>query len=340
LKLYTGKTQLKSFLESIKPQLDNERQEYKKSAIYGRVKPLFHEVLLSKVIVLYLKKDSIQSNYLDADINEVKEHILHIEDIEILVLLDSFDEHSKINMVINWIALDLGDELSDYQNNKNYFFMMRHLKILAFLDAFKNKDFGEGRQILRIDFLRLEKMFRELVGEPVNSLIKNGSKQLYYSLFKIKTNEDQRNDIPIIEQKLEPIEYDDIEVTGEVLKNVYEYNCQICNEQHKVILSKSQRGKRGINKYIKVSDEIIRLNKDGDRFEIVCHHIDTKYEGTGKYFSFGVDRLKLVDLSSVEIDKVFIYQFFNFVHENDTIKYIQDGKEKFILVDELLEKFK
>jgi len=76
---------------------------------------------------------------------------------------------------------------------------------------------------------------------------------------------------------------------------------------------------------------------------VVCEHHSTKYEGINKFFS--ISKKTIVDNDSnenIDMDKVFLFQFFNFVLNDESQKieyYINDEKHS-IDVNAFIDKVK
>lgn len=343
MKIISGICSLDNFLEKIKIHLEYAQEGLFRSAIVRKIKLPFYEILLSKTFVLYVKNGVISASYDDADIAEVMNDIIHIDDVESLVVLNDLDHVSKKKYQISWIAFEVFSQniqhkaLSDNQIIK----CQNYLKLVSFFDFYKQNEIDENnKKVYRIGFKKLEKQFEKDVDFPIRNLLNSGRKNLYEKLFNMHRLDENINEIINIEQKLSPIAYSEIMITKKELKYVYKYRCQICNNLHKIILSKSQRDKNILDKkYTRVSNDFIKFHETTKRYEIICNHIGTKYEKERINFSFSANNLNIPEAMIVNLDKVFLYAFFNYIHHENQILYIKENVNKAIGIDIFIQQF-
>lgn len=107
MKIISGVSGLENLLEKIKIHLDVAQEDLHRSAIVRKVKLHFYEILLSKTFVFYVKNGAISMSYNDADFSEIVNDIIHVDDIESLVVLNDLDNISKKRYQISWIALEV-----------------------------------------------------------------------------------------------------------------------------------------------------------------------------------------------------------------------------------------
>lgn len=354
MKLYSGITDLNILLEEISSYLKDESTDYNTSAITTKVKPLFYEVLLTKTYIFYVKKDSFNNSKEKADFKEISKKIIFIEDIKSLVALKKYDENARAKYQISWIAKERFEEIiknEDSFENKNpekgliekdTFSALKHFQNITFLDATKKDEIDDNtKKMYRIDFEKLESSFSKDVRIPLINLTRHSKKYFYKDIFKIQLSSDKDNSINIIEQVLNPIKYNDIIITKKEQSNVYNYRCQICNKLHQVILSKSQRDKNiASKKYKRVDKQFIELLYDSisgrEMYKINCDHKDTEYENIDFSFLFNPLYLEMKD-KNLNIDKVFLFIFYNFIYKNGNIEYYEGNSIQKINADKFIK---
>jgi len=311
------------------------------------IKPLFYRLLLSKTFIFYIEKDSFIQAKLNVNFLEISDKIIFIDDIESLIILYKLNKIKKINYDINWIAVELNannlnDEILRNYSQKQILNIMHCNKIVSCLNFYKKGKIEPNIQY-RIDFEHLEQRFK-MIRFPIDKLVKNARKYFFKNLFKIKI---KNNSKKFIMQELKQISYVNIQITKEDYKNIYKYKCQLCGNEHQVILSKSQKNKHN-KKYIKVSKDFIQIKdfKNMQRVFIYCNHKNTPFENSGYYFNFDLKHIisedKINDyiknLTNNELDKIFIFQFFNFLKDDNNIKYYKNGKKSTILINDFIKK--
>lgn len=343
MKMLSGVSKLESLLEKIKIHLEVAQEDLHRSSIVRKVKLPFYEILLSKTFVFYVKNGAISSSYGEADFSEIVNEIIHIDDIESLVVLNDLDNISKKRYQISWIALEVfNDNIHDKTLDDDQIIKTQnYLKLVSFFDFYKKDEPEEdNKKVYRLSFKKLDNQFEKDVSIPIRNFLNSGGRNLYKKLFNMHRFDENINEVKHIEQMLSPIEYSEIKITKSHLKYVYNYRCQICNTLHLVILSKSQRDKNSIDKkYTRISQDFIRHNSTTKRYEIICNHKDTKYEKEITYFSFSAKNLDLAENKIVNLDKVFLYGFFNYIHDENQILFIKEGISKNIEIDAFMKQF-
>lgn len=343
MKIISGISSLESLLEKIKIHLEVAQEDLHRSAIVRKVKLPFYEILLSKTFVFYVKNGAISSSYSDADFSEIVNEIVHVDDIESLVVLNDLDNISKKKYQISWIALEVFNEnIQDKTLVENEIIKTQnYLKIVSFFDFYKKNEIDDNnKKVYKINFKKLEKQFEKDVTVPIRNLLHGGGKNLYKKLFNMQRFDENINEVKHIEQTLSPIAYSEIKITKSHLKYVYNYRCQICNTLHYVILSKSQRDKNTLQKkYTRVSSDFIKLNSTSKRYEVICDHEGTKYEKGKTYFSFLAKNLDISEVKTVNLDKVFLYAFFNYIHNENQILFRKEGTNMNIEIDAFIKQF-
>ncbi|MFK7779628.1 MAG: hypothetical protein QM490_00560 [Candidatus Gracilibacteria bacterium] len=342
----SGEESLEVVLENLKSILSEELNLYKNSNINIKVKPLFYETLLSKTFIFYIKKGFLRSSQKDSEFNEIYDGIISVGDIPSILIMYNLSTIEQRKYKMSWIAIEEYEEnFSDNSVSKKSISEMRnHFEIISFLDVYRLENNKNERRKFRIDFEKLEKSIHA-TKLPLKLFLRNSKRYFYYDLLNIQKTDSQINEIPCIDQELINIKYDDIKITKKEHKNVYHYKCQICNKMHEVVLSKSQRDKNTpIEKYKHVSSDWILIKEKDNvkRVYIKCDHAGTEYENIN--FSFKVDNLMIeqenIDISKLNLDKIFLFQFYNFVHENNSIKYFKDREFAAIDVNEFCKRFK
>ena len=305
MKFIKGVSVLYNVLKELENIIENEFMDATRSAILPKVKPLYYEILLTKTYIFYVNKEVISDSYMNAEFNEIAKNVIWCDDMEALLSLFNLDRATQKKYKISWIAIEVFTEnITDLKiaDDKEIIKSREHIKIANILDRYKKEDVvEEQKKMYRIDFTRLEKLF--LSSEiPLKKLLRNSKKYFYLDIFKIQLSDKKNNIIEIVDQTLEPIEYKKIQITKNSHKQIFNYRCQICNNLHKVILSKSQRDKNvAIKKYIRVSNDLIRLElvKGKGRFIVVCNHEGTEYEESNVYFSFDPSILDIEDKNNL-----------------------------------------
>jgi len=244
MKMLSGVSRLESLLEKINIHLKVAQEDLHRSSIVRKVKLPFYEILLTKTFVFYVKKGAISSSYDEANFTEIVNEIIHIEDIESLVVLNDLDNISKKRYQISWIALEVfNDNIHDKTLDEDQIIKTQnYLKLVSLFDFYKKDEPEEdNKKVYRISFKKLDNQFEKDVSIPIRNYLNCGGKNLYKKLFNMQRFEKNINEVKYIEQTLSPIKYSEIKITKSHLKYVYNYRCQICDTLHLVILSKSQR---------------------------------------------------------------------------------------------------
>lgn len=343
MKILSGISSVESLLEKIKIHLEVAQEDLHRSAIVRKVKLPFYEILLSKTFVFYVKNGAISSSYNDANFSEIVNEIVHVDDIESLVVLSDLDNISKKKYKISWIAIEVFNQniedktLAEDQIIKT----QNYLKLVSVFDFYKQDEIDDNnKKIYRISFKKLDNQFEKDVSILMRNFLNSGGKNLYKKLFNMQRFDENINEVKHIAQTLSPIKYSEIKITKSHLKYVYNYRCQICNKLHKVIFSKSQRDKHAIDKkYTRISDDFIRLNSTTKRYELICNHKDTMYEKETTYFSFLAKNLDIPENKIVNLDKVFLYAFYNYIHRENQILFIKEDISKNIAIDAFIKQF-
>jgi len=340
LKILNGTNSVAEVLDKLENLIDKQIKNLPESSLCGKAKDEFYEIILSKTFVFYVPANSIKMNMVDASIDEVKEIIY--TDMSEIIALTNLPLYKKIRYKINWIAIEFNKKnIEDKEiTDKKISRYLPFLSIACELDILK-KDSKNKKLNFRIDFEKLNKLY-EKIGKA-SYFFRNAKKHFYQSLFSFQTSEQKNNDINYVRQVLIQKKYKDISISQDDLKSVFLYKCQICGNQHEVILSNSKRGrKRNIHKkYTRVSDDFIY--EKTDKYYIVCKHSGTKHEGVKKLFS--VKKMTITNNDSnenIDLDKVFLFQFFNFVlnDESQKIEYYINDEKHGIDVNAFIDKVK
>jgi len=338
LKIASGTSSVTEVLYKLENLISEQIRNIQNRSLSDKAKDNFYEIILSKTFVFYVPANSIKMSMVETSIHEMK-NIIYTDNISEIIALTNLSEDKKNKYKINWIAVEFNKaninnkEIAD--NDLTHF--LPFLSRACELDLLK-KDTQNKKINFRIDFERLDKSFEKL--GKVSDFFRNAKKHFYQSLFSFQTSEQKNNEINYVKQELIQKEYTSISVSKEDIKAVYLYRCQICGNQHEVILSRSKRGRKqnSLRKYVRVSNDFIY--EKNNRYYVVCKHSGTKYEGINKFFSIGKERIDLRENNeNINIDKIFLFQFFNFVLEDTTkIGYYKDGKQLSIAVDEFINR--
>lgn len=305
-------------------------------AIREKMKDEFYEVLLCKSFVFYVPSNSIKANMIDASLDEISK-IIYVDRISEIIALVNLPTELKKRYKISWIAVEFDQtNMEDFVSERELSKILPFISTACELDTLK-KNTEKKKVAFRIDFKRLESAFQKTMFKP-DRFVRDAKKYFFQSIFNFQISDQKNNEIPYIHQTLAKKSYADIEITKEDLKSVFLYRCQVCNKQHEVILSSSMRDKKGKKRrYTRVSEDFINLQNG--RCYIVCDHIGTPYEGIEKYFS--IDIKKHIGDNELDLDKVFIFMFSNFVNDgNGSIEFYLPEKDEVnsISVDEFLKK--
>ena len=344
MKVIKGISSLYRVLKELKNMIEDESINATRSAILPKVKPLYYEILLTKTYIFYVKKDVILASYLDAEFNEIASEIIWCDEIEALLTLSNIDIVTQKSYKISWIVIEVFTEnITNLKTTDEHIIKSReHMKVANFLDRYKKEGVIEDqKKMYRFDFMKLEKLFLNSQ-ITLAKLLRNSKKYFYLDIFKIQLSDNKNNVIGYVNQILEPIEYENIQITKNSHKQVFNYRCQICEKVHKVILSKSQRDKnKHVKKYRRVTNDFIRLEevKGKERFVIICNHEGTDYENNYIYFSFESSNLNMKDRDRVNLNKVFLYQFYNYVNQDVHIHFVRNNKSMSISVEKYIAKF-
>ena len=342
MKIASGTSSVKEVLNKLENLINEQIRNMPNSSFPDKAKDEFYEIILSKTFVFYVPVNSIKMSMIDMSIHEVKK-IIYTSNMSEIIALTNLSLHKKNKYKINWIAVEFNkinidnEEITDNDISHVLPFLSTACELNVLKKDAKNKKIN-----FRIDFEKLEKLFEKL-GKAPSYFLHNAKKHFFKSLFSIQTSEQKNNEINYVKQELIKKEYKNILISKENIKSVYLYRCQICGNQHEVILSKSMRGKKrnSLRKYIRVSNNFIY--EKNNRYYVVCEHHSTKYEGINKFFS--ISKKTIVDNDSnenIDMDKVFLFQFFNFVLNDESQKieyYINDEKHS-IDVNAFIDKVK
>jgi len=344
MKIMKGVSSLYTVLKELENMIENEFINATSSAVLAKVKPLYYEVLLAKTYIFYVNKGVILTSYMDAEFNEIAQEIIWCDEMEALLTLFNLDNVTQKKYKISWIAIEVFTDNINYLkiNDEKIIKSREHIKIANFLDRYKKDDVIEDqKKMYRLDFLKLEDLFSNSQ-IALSKLLRNSKKYFYLDIFKIQLSDNKNNVIDYVDQIFEPIEYEKIKITKNSHKQVFNYRCQICNKSHKIILSKSQRDKNvAVKKYTRVSNDLFRLIQVNgkERVALICNHEGTKYENNNAYFSFDSSKLNMIDINKININKIFLYQFYNFVHKDEYIHYQKENKQDRISVEKFIEWF-
>ena len=145
MKIISGVSSLESLLEKIKIHIEIAQEDLYRSAIIRNVKLPFYEILLSKTFVFYVNNGAISSSYDNADFSEIVNEIVHVDDIESLVVLNDLDNISKKKYRISWIALEVFNQnIQDKALVENEIIKTQnYLKIVSFFDFYKKNEIDE-----------------------------------------------------------------------------------------------------------------------------------------------------------------------------------------------------
>ncbi|PHR52936.1 MAG: hypothetical protein COA44_15815 [Arcobacter sp.] len=318
-----GVNKLNIVLKTIEMHIENELFEDYESITFKKLGRDYIDVLLLKTFVFYVKTGTKINPSLDGNIEEFKDDIIFIDDIEAFILLYNLDFGQKNKHEVNWIIVEAPLEIMK----------TKHLTLLNKLDYWKKLD-APGC-VYRLDIPRMESSFNNILFDSDKAYKKNARGSFYQTLLNITTSDNKTNKIPYVKQPKKPIhiKYNKIEIAKEDYKNVYKYSCLICEKEKEVILSQSQRkGKQ----YQKVNESFISHNKDTDRIEVICSHKGTNFENK-KSFSVSIETLDIVEVTS--LDKIFLFLFNSFANDNGEILFLNSENDlKPTLVEKFLEK--
>lgn len=341
MKTVSGTSSVAEVLDKLENLINEQIKNLPSSSLHDKAKDKFYEIILSKTFVFYVPVNSIKMGMINTSIHEVKK-IIYTDSMSEIIALTNLSLHSKNKYKVNWVAVEFNkinidnEEITD--NDMSH--VLPFLSTACELDILK-EDAKNKKISFRIDFEKLDKSFEKL--SKASYFFSNAGKHFYQSLFSFQTSKQKNNEINYVKQKLIKKEYASISVSKEDIKAVYLYSCQICGNQHEVILSKSKRGKKqnSLRKYIRVTDDFIY--EKNNRYYMVCNHTNTKHEDVNKFFSINKDTLlSHKNDEDIDIDKVFIFQFFNFVlnDENGKIEYYAKDEKQTYSVDQYIENAK
>lgn len=329
MKVVSGVNNLDIVLEKLKKQLVKARKEDYTNAIIDKVKPIFYETLLLKTFVFYTNKNALNNSFVDADFSEIANKIIHIEDIEILLILDDLPNTIKSKYKISWLALEIYDGNlklgNDQQTIKKHINVLPHFELLSHLNFYKKEYKKDTKKVFRIDIDYLESSFKNNMKFLLTDLLKNARMNFYRSVFNLQ-NDKELDSTNIVEQELKDIAYSEIKINKKDYKNIYQYHCQICNKLHQVVLSKSQKDKHNeVPKYVRVDNKFIRFFPDRNSIEISCNHSGTRYENINVLFRIHTNKLN-INHNDFDVDKVFLFIFFNFLNNADKILFFKTSQ--------------
>jgi hypothetical protein len=102
------------------------------------------------------------------------------------------------------------------------------------------------------------------------------------------------------------------------------------------------RGKKqnSLKEYTRVSENFI--DEKDNRYYVVCEHRNTAYEDINTFFSVDQKTINKESKNNLDIDKVFLFQFFNFVLKDGSqeIEYYNNNEKKSIDVNKFIDKVK
>lgn len=310
LKVVTGTEKLSTVIEGIQKTFSlnfiySQNKEFK---FVDNISPEFITILISKPIIFYAKKGSLNGSHHSAEFINYSTYIYYSENLETLRYLKSLSEDVQKKIEIKWVIIDVDDDVR----------ISSWLDRLIFLDFWqeeREKKITSGN----IDYQGIEAVLKDLSPKKYGQLfMKKFIKYVTYPLLRIKPPQ-----FEYVYPKLQYIKKpSDILVTDDMNNNVYRYECCICGKKHFVVMTNSKNKKKPSSK------NMIAFDVGKNCIEFKCNHEDTEFKGNRRPY-FKPDKVGGFFLKeSKDYDKAFLYLFeryqkadenINFMHENGTL---------------------
>lgn len=231
--IYAGRSRLLEVLKVLSDYIDSSPYSdiFENSFLLENSTELARELLLSKPIILYVKKGALCSNNAYMNIDYIADEIIEIEDIYSLLILRNLQLFDQKKYEISWIACEAPVAIK-----KSVF-----LSKLSFVDVFmeRNKNTGNN-SVGRLDYEKIENLFVKIGGKKLIEDLTISKKCKYFisCVFNIKLNSKKNNYEHkfSVEKTLE-----NYKITNDDMEKVYRSKCHVCHKMYSVIMYGSEK---------------------------------------------------------------------------------------------------
>lgn len=304
MNIVSGNTKLIDIYSSLQKTLFTHEKlltNEKHITIQPQIKLKFLDNLFSKPLIFYVEKESLKNCLSNDNFENYAPYIFHSENIETLKFLNELSKSLMESISVDWIVIEA----------KRNVVVSSNLAKIVFFDYWQLRQ-GKRNTAGKIDYNYLEKYISESSTRYFGkSILKKFKRFITYPILGIKPLQYAR----YIEPKLKYINSpNDVAVTEDMCKNIYRYQCIICDKKYSIVLSKSKKKS--------TPSSFSMFKKKDNKVEFACDHEDTKYENIIRA-RFNLDKLNNFYLDSQEsYDRLFLFLFDRFIKDKNTIKYV------------------
>jgi len=270
---------------------------------YERLDEIVIDRLLSIPLIIYVKNNTLPSNIEIDSIEQYIDNIIYVEDeLTLLYLYLNMKKEKMINVEISCILIESNKDIKK----------VSPIKTLIFLDYFikRNKE-GNIVKAGGLDYNKIESIFLNIYQKNIKQLLKNGQKYFYQNALNLNLSIYKTPYIYPKNYKNLHYSIDEIDINNFHKDRIYVYNCPICSNTHHIIISEIKSKKVNIDKYI-------YYNKSTDRYEFICNHERSEYDGINVNFGIQKEKQEKETLDEDKKIKIFLYMFLHY--------YNKDGK--------------
>ena len=321
-----GKILVDELIDGLKKYLNStmEKEIYGtvESKLATRINQKFYEEIIKRPFLIYVSEDKLggSKQLNNGDISKYLDRCIGVDRIYDLLFLKNLTDKEKESLIAECIIYETKHEDIEKTNL---------LSNLIFLDfALKTTKNAKSKSI---DTDLMDLLANGLYeSEKLFILSSGSSERCFQSFLGTQTFK------PIyIKQEFKYYENPvSLELSKDYKKSVYKFGCPLCGNIHNIyLIGHEGTAKSNVQNYIEV-----KTFEDHTKIYFICDHHNTKYSGNKINFSTRVTVELSNELSDENYNKTFLYLFYKFQYNQETIEYIDtEGIKEFPILQFILK---